>query len=105
MKAHFVRKACTIKDLKGYNNEIGSQFTIEAVVELEPAEYESFANNLLDDFDYIAQHVNKMYVDSDKVWHCILIKAKGAKNGILAESEGYDYARYAAYYPGEEVAE
>ena len=105
MKAHFVRKACTIKDLKGYDTERASQYAIEEVVGLEPEEFESFADNLLDDFDFIAKRVNKMYMDADKVWHCILIKAKGAKDGILTESEGYDYARYSAYYPGEEAAE
>lgn len=104
MKAHFVRKACTIKDLKSYGDERGSQYVVEEVVELGALEYESFADDLLEDYKFIAKHVDKMFMDGDKVWHCVLVKAKDAKDGILVESEGYDYARYAAYYPGEDPA-
>lgn len=102
MKAHFVRKATTIDDLKGYEKESGSQFAIEEVVELEPEEFKAFSESLLDDHDFIAQRVDKMFMDTDKVWHCILVKARGTDEGILVESEGYEYARYAAYYPGTE---
>lgn len=85
--------------MKGYEKESGSQFAIEEVVELEPEEFKAFSENLLDDHDFIAKRVDKMFMDADKVWHCILVKARGADGGILVESEGYDYARYAAYYP------
>lgn len=101
MKVNFIRKACSIQDLKGYNNEKGNQFLIEEIIELEPSEFGNFAENLLDDYDFIAKRTDKMFVDSDRVWHCILIKAKDSKDGILVESEGYDYARYSAYYQNE----
>ncbi|MBW8382223.1 MAG: DUF5049 domain-containing protein [Youngiibacter sp.] len=39
-----------------------------------------------------------MYVDTNGVYHCIYIKAEGAKEGILCESEGYNFCRYASYY-------
>jgi hypothetical protein len=39
-----------------------------------------------------------MYIDTNGVYHCIYVKGEGAKDGILIESEGYSYARYAAYY-------
>jgi len=103
MKAHFVRKASTIDDLKGYEMESGSQFVIEEVVELEVDEFKAFSKNLLDDHDFIAKRVDKMFLDADNVWHCLLVKAKDADEGILIESEGYDYARYASYYPGLEI--
>jgi len=99
MKAHFFRKACTIEELKDIiGRDKGSEYTIEETVELEQAEYERFTKNLLDDFDFIAQRKDKMWMDGNKVWHCLLVKAKGAEEGILVESEGYDYARYAAFY-------
>lgn len=99
MRAHFARKACTIKELKeSAGMGRGSDYTIEATVELEGAEYENFSNNLLNDFDFITRHKNIMFVDINKVWHCVLVKAKGADEGILVESEGYDYARYAAFW-------
>ncbi len=102
MRAHFARKACTVEELKvAIGRSAGNEYTIEATVELEKKEYEYFTNNLLRDFDFIACHKDKMKVDSDKIWHCILITSKGAKDGILVESEGYHYARYAAYYDEE----
>jgi len=99
MRAHFARKVSNLNDLKGIiGRDKGSAYVIEETVELEHAEYEHFTEHLLHDFDFISQRIDKMWVDSDKVWHCLLVKAKGAKDGILVESEGYDYARYAAYY-------
>lgn len=103
MKAHFVRKANTIDDLKGYENEKATPFAIEEVLYLEPDEYRHFSSNLIDDHEFIAKRVGKMYVDADKVWHCILVKVKGSDEGILVESDGYDYARYAAIYPPTET--
>ena len=105
MKANFVRKASTISELKDAACKGGrSEYVIEAVVELEQAEYEHFANNLLDDFEFIGKHITTMFQDSNNVWHCLFVKAVGAKEGILVESEGYDYARYAAYFADECVA-
>ena len=51
MKAYFVRKANTIDDLKGYENEKATPFAIEEVVYLEPDEYRNFSSNFIDDQD------------------------------------------------------
>ncbi|MEL7568939.1 MAG: DUF6329 domain-containing protein [Eubacteriaceae bacterium] len=95
---NFVRKAVNIHELKEAAKKPGiSQYSSETIIELSEEEYNYFADNLLEDFDFISKHKEKMYTDINNVWHCILIKAKGAENGILIESEGYDYARYSAY--------
>jgi hypothetical protein len=73
---------------------------IEKVIELEQDEYDDFAANLMDYCDFIEENRDLMYVDTADVWHCILVKAKDTDDGILVESEGYDYARYAAFYTG-----
>jgi hypothetical protein len=100
MRANFVKKACSIEAMKAsINIGNGSLYIIEEIVEIEPAEYEKFTNNLLEDYDFIDEHKNVMYVDGEKVWHCVLVKAKGRRDGILVESEGASYARYTAYYP------
>ena len=39
-----------------------------------------------------------MYQEGDVV-HCILVKGQNASDGILVNSEGSGYARYAAYFP------
>ena len=101
MLAYFSRKACNIKELKDvFGKGKSSRYEIEAIVALEPLEYESFSNNLLADQIFIEENIKHMYVDDDDVWHCILVIAKGAREGILVESEGYFFARYSSYYAG-----
>jgi len=99
-KAVFLRKPVDITELKSRATRPseGTQFVIEEIVELAQFEYDNFAANLLDDHPFIEQNLHAMYVDTNGVYHCIYIKAEEAKEGILIESEGYSYARYAAYY-------
>jgi hypothetical protein len=99
-KAVFLRKPVDVAELKSRATKPseGSQFVIEEIVELTQAEYDNCANNLLDDYPFIEQNLHAMYVDTNGVYHCIYIKAEGAKEGILCESEGYNFCRYASYY-------
>lgn len=99
MKACFMRKAYTLDELKEITDE-GSEYVIAKTIELEPAAYREFSNDLLEDREFIEENIMKMYreyVAGEDIWHCLLIKAKGGHDGILVESEGYGYARYAAY--------
>lgn len=93
-KALFTRKPNRIGDLPVTGNQ--SEYVIEATVELEQDQYDEFCENLLEDKDFISKHKKLMKVTADKVWHCILVKVRDKVEGILVESEGYDYARYAA---------
>jgi hypothetical protein len=40
-----------------------------------------------------------MSVDPDGTMHCLLVTGEGREDGILVQSSGYDYARYAAHVP------
>lgn len=60
-------------------------------MELTQVEYDNFAANLLDDYPFIEQNLHAMYVDTNGVYHCIYVKAEGAKEGVLCESEGYSF--------------
>ena len=90
-KVNFFRKAH--KDDLIPKNEV----KIEKVVTLQINQFRKFEDRLLDNYDFIAENKELMYIDEDDVWHAILITAKEVDYGILVESEGYDYARYAAY--------
>ena len=70
---------------------------IEKVVIIEINEFRKFENRLLDNYDFIAENKELMFIDENDVWHAILITAKEVDYGIVVQSEGYDYARYAAY--------
>ncbi|MHB1453932.1 MAG: DUF5049 domain-containing protein [Saccharofermentanales bacterium] len=99
-EALFTGKSVNLIELfdKTSQGQDKSVYVIEKTVELDRCQYKRFSENLLDDFDFIEANKDLMYVDEDAVWHCILIKHKDSTSGILVESEGYPYARYAAIY-------
>lgn len=93
MKANFIRKA-TKEQLIPQD-----EFVIEKVVEIEHSMFQYFIGYPLDSFDFIKENRELMYCDENEVFHCIFVTSKESDFGILIESEGYDYARYAAYLP------
>ena len=101
MKRRFSRKAANLEELKSVDHrEATRTVVIEKVIILTANDYNAFASDLLADQDFIRDNKDLMHMDDDFTCHCILIKAEGANDGVLIESEGYDYARYAAYWDG-----
>lgn len=93
MKVKFLRK--TIKEELIPNDLV----IIEKVILLKNDKFKSFVNNLLDDYDFIKENIDFMYIDEEGFWHAILITSLDSEFGILVQSEGYSYAKYAAYLP------
>jgi len=91
MKTNFLRKASS--------DELIPQdsFVIEKTVIVEKELFECFIHDPLNDYDFIKDNVELMYCDKDEVFHCIFVTSEEHDFGILVESEGYHYARYAAY--------
>lgn len=89
-----VRKASTrdgiVEDTKELISRFGSKpkkVTIEKVIELTKEEFKEFENDLLSDRDFIKDNKEFSY---------FLVKEKGTANkeGIIVDTEGYDYPRY-----------
>lgn len=72
---------------------------VEAVVELDQDQFHTFQNHMVCDYDFIHEHLEYMYRDRNGVSHCLLVLCEGKDDGVLIESEGYDYARYSALLP------
>ncbi len=73
-------------------------FRVAKVIQLTGKEFEHFMFHLLDDAPYIAANSALTGKDPDTgEIRCLLVVFKGGRNGILVNSEGHDYARYAAY--------
>ena len=70
---------------------------VEKAIAVPHSEFESLKINPLQDNDLIADNVDLMYCDSDDNYHCLLIYDKEQGDGLLIESEGAAYARYAQY--------
>ena len=97
MKGYFARKPITLEDLKNAKRH-GEEAEIQVIAEvtLTKAEFENFAGNLYEDYDFIAKHTQDTGV-VDGTFRCILVRKAGTKHTAIAvESDGYDFARYAA---------
>lgn len=69
-------------------------------VELPPGEFRKFKEDLLQAQPFIMEHANDLYVDNSGLTHGMLVLCAGIDDGILVNSEGFAYARYAAYLSG-----
>ena len=85
MRAVFMRKEPEI-DTK--------EFQVEKVITLPSEQYAYFTQHLMKEHDFIKENVDLMY-EKDGVWHCLLVAGEGMDEGVLVESEGSAYARYA----------
>ena len=72
---------------------------VEKVEAVSHAEFENLRKNMLKDNDLIASNKGNMWFGTDDRYHCLLVYDKEQGDGLLVESEGYDYARYAQYIP------
>ena len=69
-------------------------------VELPPGNFRKFKEDLLQPQPFIMEHASEMYMDEHGVTHGMLVLCAGIDDGILVNSEGTSYARYAAYLSG-----
>lgn len=90
MKAIFERKPSDF-DLRSF--EVSKTILLPAEI------FEDVLKNPMRDYDFIQENIEQMHCDSNGVYHCLLLTGEGRNDGLLVESEGYDYCRYASYVP------
>ena len=73
--------------------------TIERTIHLPAEEYEQFLEHPMDKYVFLRENVDRMSVDHQGIYHCLLVTGEGHIGGVLVQSEGVDYARYASYVP------
>jgi hypothetical protein len=93
MKVNFIRKPTTQELIPQH------QFVIEKAVLIDQNLFNQFIQDPLQDYEFINKHKELMCRDKLDVFHCIFVTTNECDFGILVESEGYGYARYAAYLP------
>ncbi len=102
---HFIRKATDKADLErkiASKEYCVSYYKIEKTIELSKAEWDSLMADLFEYRDYIKDNKNNMWLENN-TFHCLLITTKGESQGLLVESEGYDYPRYTSLINMEEL--
>ena len=72
---------------------------VEKAIAISHAEFENLKRHPLQDNALIAENADIMYCDSDDNYHCLLVYDKVQGDGLLIESEGSSYLRYAQYIP------
>lgn len=80
------------------NKISASEFVVEKIVELPQREYEFFTANMMNDYSFIKENKELMYLEQN-IWHCLLVVGEDGNEGVLVESDGSDYARYSAFVP------
>jgi hypothetical protein len=93
MKVNFIRKATN------YQLIPQDEFVIEKIVTIKPRLFDSFINEPLDDYKFIDEHMDLMWIDVKDIYHCIFVISDEHDFGILVQSDGYGYARFTAYLP------
>ena len=72
---------------------------VEKAIVVPHSEFDDLKRNPLQDNDLIADNVDLMFCDSDDNYHCLLIYDEEYGDGLVADSEGFNYLRYAGYIP------
>ena len=72
---------------------------VEKAIAVPHAEFDELKRHPLRDNRLIAENADMMYCDKDGSYHCLPIYDQERGDGLLIESEGMAYARYAQYIP------
>lgn len=72
---------------------------IENVVSLAGSDFSRFRQSLLENYGFIQESAEDMGI-REGIAHCLLVVDETSGDGILVNSEGSGYARYAACFPG-----
>jgi len=89
-KAIFERKA---------SNFDTRECVIEGIEFMDGKEFEEFSSNLLKDRNFIEDRKDEIYIDELGRVHALLALNMESGDGILINSQGYNYARYASFMP------
>jgi len=86
-----------------FERKISEFHTKESVINgielMNDKEFETFSKNLLSEQSFIADRKEEMYIDSTGQIYGLLALNKDSGDGILIDSQGYDYPRYVAFMP------
>lgn len=73
---------------------------IEKVIRLDSDDFQHYCGNIYEYRDFIKENSEICGRDADGNQRCLLVLDRNGSDGILIQSEGYDYARYTCFMPG-----
>lgn len=96
---HFHFKVNHLRDLQNTAEDKPIRVEVVKIITLTQAQYQHFFSHLLEDMPFISANRELMGGGSDGVTRCLLVTTRNIRGGLLIDSQGYDYARYAANLP------
>ena len=103
--AYFFRKIETVAELRAQTQDAISKrsegysgYQIAKVIDLPLKQWSKFSKGLLNDADFLKDSREFAGEVNSRTIRCILVRPVGSRWGVLVNTEGYDYARYAAMY-------
>lgn len=73
---------------------------VTKIIELDDIDFREFRSNMMQDWDFIDENVPLMGFDENEIRHCMLVLGEDFDDGVLVDSQGATYARYASFVPG-----
>lgn len=96
--ACFFRKPACVTDLQDDTAAVKpAPFQIVREVILPEAQYRRFQGSLLANTPFITARTDLTGYSETTGFRCLLVTSRKRRDGVLVDSEGYGYARYAAY--------
>ena len=74
------------------------EYIVEKALPVSNYRFRQITENPMKDHKEIRDNIDSMYYDGLQ-YHCLLIYDKEKGDGLIVESEGYEYARYAQFVP------
>lgn len=100
--ALFLSAISTIDDLiNPRKTKERKPYVIEETITLKSIDYQNFITDLYADRDFFDGKESLCRIDSDGVWHCLLVQQKGKKDGILVMCEEDEDVKKMAYLQAE----
>lgn len=75
------------------------EFAVKKTVTVPAGKLEEMLRHPMRRHEAIVENTDVMGVDGEGVYHCLLVTGEGRQDGLLVESDGSGYARYASYVP------
>jgi hypothetical protein len=74
--------------------------TVDKIIEMESAGFQEFQESMLKDQSFIIEFNDRLQEGYAGPIRCLLLLGQGYDDGILIDTQGYDYARYTSFVPG-----
>ncbi len=97
--SRFHRSPCCVQNLSHDGISDPIRIVVVKAIELTEAQYQHFTSHMLEDMSFIAANCDLTGCDAKGINRCLLVYDRKRRDGVLVDSQGCSYARYAAYVP------